>query len=194
MAQFFRWSLLVILISATIVVEGVMDKKVALVIASKGFQPVEYAKTKDVLEQGGITVVSVSEKSGTTIDAFDKSGPDVKLTVKDIDSKDYVGIFLIGGKGALDCLDNEEVYNLMRQAKEADILYGAICISPRILCRAGLVNDKKITGWDGDNKLAEKCPNSDVVGVPVVIDGRLITARDPHAAQEFGEAILKALK
>jgi len=208
MQFFFRLNLIVILLSvgllsaglplAGLFTEGAMNKKVVLVVASEGFQPVEYTDTKAILDESGIAVVTASEKIGNTIDGFDKAGPEIKVSVTDLNKEknfvDFAGVFLIGGPGALDCLDNEEVYNLMRKAKEAGILYGAICISPRILCEAGLIDDKKITGWDGDGKLAEECPNAVIIGGPVVVDDKLITARDPRAAREFGEAIVQVLK
>ena len=199
MARFFSINILVILFLSFFFTEGVMDKKIALVIASKGFQPLEYEDTKKVLEAAGVQVDTISEKTGKSEDAFGQDGPIISLTVNQVNPRDYDGIFLIGGSGALDCLDNENVYKLMRVAKEAGIFYGAICVSPRILCKAGLINDKKITGWDGDSKLQEECPDVAIMKVgttnaDTVTDGKLITGRDPLAAKAFGEAIVKALK
>lgn len=199
MARFFSINIIVILFSSIFFSEGVMDKKVALVIASKGFQPLEYGDTKKVLEDAGVRVDAISEKVGQSVDAFGQNGPIVSLTVEKVNPRDYDGVFLIGGSGALDCLDNENVYKLMRATKEAGIFYGAICGSPRILCKAGLINDKKITGWDEDGKLQEECPDVTIMRVgstnaDTVTDGKLITGRDPMAAKAFGQAIVKALK
>ncbi len=174
-------------------------KKVLLIIASDGFQPKEFADTKKVLEDNGVQVVVASDKTGVTKDAAGDGGPEVDLAVGQIKVSDYVGIFLIGGGGALTHLDTEGVYALMRKAKDAGILWGAICISPRILCAAGLLENKKITGWNGDKKLEiyikNNCSSAKVLfDKNVVIDDKLITANGPSSAREFGQAIVDVLK
>ena len=183
--------------------EDSMDKKnvikdVVLVIAHEGYQPIEYCKTREELEKAHISVVTVSDKAGTVVDCSGEVEPEkVVVTVKDLANDDlskFSGVFLIGGGGALDCLDNEDVYHLMNKVKEAGLFYGAICISTRILYHARLIDNKKITGWDEDSKLAQECPNATVIGGPVVVDGKLITGRDPQAASEFAQAIINALK
>lgn len=171
-----------------------MNKKVLLVIASNGFQPHEFAETKKVLENNYFSMDVASDKTGVTKDGLGVAGPEVKILVEDVKVSDYVGIFLIGGSGALDCLDNKNVHELMRLAKDADILWGAICISPRILCKAGLLDGKKITGWDDDGKLKSSCPKALVQAQAVVVDGNLITANGPKAAQKFGETIVAELQ
>ena len=61
-----------------------MSKKVLLVIASKEFQPVEYGKTKEVLEDNNIEVVTASDASGQAY-ATDGSGVHINLTLDEID-------------------------------------------------------------------------------------------------------------
>lgn len=176
-----------------------MNKKVVLVIASDGFQPKEFGDTKKILEDNNFFVVVASDKTGVTKDAAGDVGPEVKILIEDLKISDYAGIFLIGGSGALDHLDNKNVHELMRLAKDAGILWGAICISPRILCKAGLLENKKITGWDGDKKLEDyiknNCSSAHVLlDQKVVVHNNLITANGPQAAQEFGQAIVDELK
>ena len=176
--------------------EDSMNKKVVLIIASDGFQPKEYGNTKKILEDIGIEVVTVSDKMGQAVDAFGQEGPDVLLIVDQVKPEEYDGIFLIGGAGALKCLDKEGVYDLMRKARDMGLCYGAICISPRILCKAGIITSgQKITGWNGDGKLKDECAQADVLlDKDVVVDGKLITSKDPETATAFGKAIAKALK
>jgi len=174
-----------------------MKELILLIIAHRGFQPVEYQDTRVVLEKAGYTVVVASDKSGNTIDSLGNPGPAVTLTVDQVKVADYRGIFIIGGGGALGSLDIPAVHNLMKSARDAGIAWGAICISPRILCNAGLLDDKKFTGWDGDGKLKshahKTCPRAQVSDEPVVVDGKLVTARGPAASRSFGEAIVKVL-
>ncbi len=174
-----------------------MKKNVVLIIASNGFQPREYSDTRAVLENSGYTVTVASDKAGKTVDGFGHAGPEVSVVVDQLTVSDYAGIVIVGGMGAMEHLDNERVYAVMRTAQKAGLVWGAICISPRILCAAGLLDNKKITGWDGDQKLksvvADKCSTAQVVGGAVVVDGKLVTGNGPGAATEFGKAIVSVL-
>lgn len=174
---------------------------VVLVIAHNGYQPIEYSHTRRALEEAGFKILVASDKPGTaTSSQVEDPVPavintPVDCTIHDIDPANVAGIFLIGGPGALEHLDNEETVTVMRMMMHLGKPFGAICISPRILARAGLLSGKHATGWDGDHKLAESFKNFHVTYIqkPVVIDGTIVTAHGPAAAFEFGQAISKVL-
>ncbi|OGB97411.1 hypothetical protein A3F06_02830 [candidate division TM6 bacterium RIFCSPHIGHO2_12_FULL_36_22] len=171
------------------------NKKILLMIAGQEFQPIEYGHTKKVLEDNDIEVVTGSNVSGQAY-ATDGSVVHVNMVIPEIDMDLFDGIFLIGGAGALKSLDNGDVYNLLRTAEHEDKPYGAICVSPRILARAGVLAGKRATGWDEDEKLASIFEEYDVdyIHEPVVVDGNVVTARGPKQAEEFGKAIVRIVK
>lgn len=168
--------------------------KIALVIASEGYQQTEYSVPKHVIEAAGIAVITVSDKSGTAL-AKDTTSTHIDLTLDEINISDYDGIFFIGGPGALDHLDNPTSNRIINEAVRMKKIVGAICISTRILAKAGVLTGKKATGWDGDDALEDIYKNLNVTYVPkdVVVDSRIITAVGPKAAQEFGQEILRLL-
>lgn len=170
-------------------------KKIALIIAHEGFQQTEYNVPKKILENNGIEVITVSDEPGTAT-AKDQSKVTVDKTIEQINPEEFDGIFIIGGPGALDCLDNNLVHDLMKKISELKKPFGAICISPRILAHANLLTNKKATGWNGDGKLQEIFNNHNVEYVknPVVVDEKIVTATGPDAADEFAEEILKVIK
>ena len=131
-----------------------MIKKILLIIASRGFQPVEYGDTKSELETAGLEVITGGDKVG---EATGKDGvTKVKVTValEAMTADDYDGLYFIGGPGALPHLDNETSYRLLRVwAAETDKPYGAICISTRVLAKAGVLQGVEATGWNGDGEL-----------------------------------------
>lgn len=176
-----------------------MVKSVVLIIASRGYQPVEYENTRTALEEAGINVVVASDAKGTArskpVPGFPDSSP-VDIIIPEIDPAQYGGIFLIGGPGALEHLDNETTRKFMQKVAKEGKPFGAICISPRILAFAGLLGGKKATGWDDDGELAAlfKKHGVDYVKEPVVIDGKIITAEGPTAATAFGQAIASVLQ
>ncbi|MBI4427225.1 MAG: DJ-1/PfpI family protein [Candidatus Magasanikbacteria bacterium] len=167
-----------------------MSKKILFVIASEGFQPIEYGDAKKVLEAAGLIVVTASDHVGAAV-ARDGSTAAVDLLVKDVIPEDYDGLFFIGGPGALEHLDNEDSYKLLREWQKTGKPYGAICISPRILAKAGVLRNKKATGWDGDGELADIFVDNGVeyVRQPVVVDGNVVTGNGPSAARDWGEKI-----
>ena len=123
-------------------------KKVLLIIAQQGFQPDEYAKPKDILEKAGVEVITASNSQDVAISAITNMEVQVDINIDKVDVANYNGIFLIGGPGAIKYLNNAIVYNIVRGASMECDFFGAICISPRILAKAGVLSGKKVTGWD----------------------------------------------
>lgn len=172
-----------------------MDKKrVILLIAHEGYQPVEYGVTKEVLLSKGIDVITASDEPGTAV-AKDSSSTPVDTTIDKINPEQYDGLFLIGGPGAMECLNTEPVHRLLQEMKALHKPYGAICISSRILAQANVLGGKKATGWNDDHELDDIFDSYAVTYVhhPVVVDGTIVTATGPAAAQEFGETIAKVI-
>ena len=173
-------------------------KKVLLIIASKDFQPMEYGVPRQILESEDVKVFTASDAKDKLGNAISSDGSPVKVDflLEDIDVKNFDGIFIIGGPGALQHLDNDRTYRIIHEIdRELNKIYGAICISPRILANAGVLDGRQVTGWNNDKKLKSILDEvgANYVNSEVVVDRNLITATGPDAAQEFGETILKSL-
>lgn len=171
-----------------------MADKVAFVIASEGYQQIEYNVPKKLLESEGFKVVTVSNQKGVAL-AKDSSTTKIDKTLDEINVKDYAGIFFIGGPGAMDNLDNQKSYNVLRDAKANKIPHGAICVSTRILAHAGVLDGVEATGWDGDGKLTQiyKEYHVSYAKAGVIVCNLTITATGPSVAKEFGQAIIELL-
>lgn len=169
--------------------------KVLLIIAQDGFQTKEYHDPKRVLLAAGHTVVTASVEKGTAVSNVGEKVP-VDLALRDVNVGDYDGIFVIGGPGAMKSLDNDETARIMKDVEVHEGMpYGAICVSPRILSKAGVLRGKKATGWDEDGKLEQRLKSGGAIyeRSPVVIDGQVVTADGPASAEEFGRAIVGVL-
>lgn len=165
---------------------------VVFIIAAQGYQPVEYRTPKKILEAAGIKVITASNALGTAT-AADGSTDQVDILVQDINPAQHNGVFIVGGPGALENLDTTTVHHALQKFMKASKPYGAICIAPRILARAGVLQHKKATGWDEDGELELIFKESGVTYIkqPVVTDGNVVTATDPRAAEEYGKALIK---
>ena len=171
------------------------QRKVLMIVAHEGYQPIEYLLPKKTLEHAGFKVITASNKPGMAT-AKDKSQTKTDLTVEDAIAQDYEAIIVVGGPGTLDNLDNQVTYQLLTQAVDLGKLVAAICIATRILAHASLLTDVAATGWDGDNELASiyEETGATYVKAPVVNDQHIITATDPSAAQAFADTILGVLR
>ena len=170
-------------------------RKVLLVVAQQGYQGDEYSGPKSALEAAGFTVVTASDQPGVAT-ADDNSTTAIDITLDRIKVKEYEGIYFIGGSGAMEHLDSEQSYALIRAAMRLEIPIGAICISTRILAKAGALQGKLATGWDGDGAIGEiyKQHGAEYTGKDVTVDGIIVTAIGPRAAREFGAQIVSLLQ
>ncbi len=171
----------------------IMAKKIVMVVAHVGYQPVEYGEPKKIFRASGFTVVTASDKTGIA-HAKDNSTTQVDITLDKLNLDDVDALLFIGGPGSLEWLDNDLSYRLIQDAQERDIVIGAICLSTRILAKAGALVSTRATGWDGDFELQKIYDKHAVIYVqaPVVTDNKRVTAQGPAAAEGFAYAV-KAL-
>lgn len=174
----------------------VKDMNVILVIAPIDYQHVEYSVTKKALETAGVKVTTASTLPGGAIAKDKVTTTPIDLTLDAITLHEYDGIFIIGGGGAMVHLDTPAMYHLINQAKKLHIPYGAICISVRILAKAGALKGLQATGWNEDKALDGILQGYGAIYKPtkdVIVDGMAVTATNPKAALGFGQGILQLL-
>lgn len=171
------------------------ESKILFIIASDQYNATEYSVPKQIVIDAGFIVVTASDKSGEAV-ATDQSTTEVDITLEKVVPSNYLGIFFVGGTGALEHLDNTVSYKIIQQALQHNIAIGAICVSTRILAQANALINKSATGWNDDNQLETiyKEYHVQYVNKPVVIDDNIITAVGPSAAKEFGEKIVQILQ
>ena len=167
-------------------------KKVLMVIASDQFRDEEYQKPRAILEKAGmqVTVASSSLKESTGMLGL-KVKPDILL--KDAKMESFDAVIFVGGMGATEYWDNPDAHRIAKSAYAAGKPTTAICLAPMTLANAGLLKGKKGTIWKdvvGDFKTKGVV----YTGKPVEQDGKLITGSGPAAAEEFGNALVEALK
>ncbi len=175
----------------------ITGKKIAMIIAFKDFQDQEYFNSRQVLEGHGAEIVNVSASLGKAGGAY---GGEVEIDKKleEIDVKDFDAIVFIGGSGASNYIDNQKCHRIAKEAITQNKVLGAICIAPAILAKAGALQGRKATVWTSalDKSAAKilKDNGADFQDKDIVVDGKIITANGPAAAEKFGQAIAKLLE
>lgn len=169
-----------------------IDPTAVMIVAHKGFRDEELFKPRKILESSGVKVTIASSSLGECKGMLGGTiSADIKL--EDIKLDDYDAIIFVGGSGARQFWNDPLAHKLAKEAEEKDKLIAAICIAPVTLANAKILEGKKATVWFSEaSKL--KARGAIYTGRPLQIDGNIITASGPVAAEEFGKAILEALK
>ncbi len=181
--------LLVAVISAAYAAEG---KKALMVIASQDFRDEELLTPKEVLESKGVKVTIASSSLDT---ATGMLGAKVKpeVLIENVNVNDFEAVIFVGGAGAREYFNNPVALKIARDAYKRGKLVGAICIAPRILSEAGVLKGKKATVYSSEAK-ALKAKGAICTGRDVEVDGKVVTASGPQAAEQFGKTIVNLLK
>lgn len=171
-------------------------KRVVMIIAPEGFADPEYNEPRAVFDGRGFEVIVASAALDTATGA---SGTEVQpdILVGDIVVADYDAIVFIGGGGCEVYWDDPEAHRVAQEAVAEKKLLAAICAAPVTLAKAGVLEGKEATVYDGgwkDGIAALEAGGATYVNATVVRDGLIITANGPPASKEFGEAIAGALK
>lgn len=183
--------------SGAITIMKALDKKsVVMVVAFGDFRDEEYFITRNVFFVAGAEVKTASTEKGTALGA-DGGEAEVDLLIEEINPADFDAVVFIGGQGALKYLDNQTSYNLAKETISQGKILAAICISPVILAKAGVLEGKKATVW---SSLMDKSPVKTLKDrgavyedSPVVADGKIVTGNGPSAADNFAMKIVELL-
>jgi protease I len=164
---------------------------VLLIVAQHGFRDEEYFQPKTILEDAGYQVKTGSVKVGT---ARGKLGGTAKVdaALSEVKIDDYAAVVFVGGPGSADYFTDKTALKLATDAYQKGKVVGAICIAPGILARAGILKGKKATVFPSEAETLRR-ESADYSALPVVVDGKIVTANGPEAAEEFGKALVKIL-
>jgi len=175
--------------------------RIAMIIAPRGFQdtefniPYEYFKNHGAIVDVYSTKVGIAHGSmGITFNIEDKHA------LEYLDVKNYDAIVFVGGPGTPIVRKDDNSERVAKDAFDFGKILGAICWSPTILAKAELLKDKNVTVWDGeDDELGMltseylESKGANYTAEDVTVDGKIITANGPRAAQGYAEAIWKML-
>ena len=168
-----------------------------LMIAADGFETVELFEPKKALEAAGATVTLASigrdpiQGMKGDINKAETATPD--LTLEEVDPDDYDALVLPGGVANPDKVRLEErALEIVEDFMDDDKIVAAICHAPWLLVEAEVIDGRRLTGYPSIRTDLENA-GGDVVDEEVVIDGNLITSRNPDDIPAFNKAIIDAL-
>ncbi len=169
-------------------------KKILLVIAQEQFRDEECFIPEQLFEAAGVKVTVAAESTKTAKGMLGGTiKPDITISEARID--DYDAIVISGGSGSRKYLwDNKSLHELVKEADARKKVVSALCISPVVLARAGVLKDKESTVFKSPDAVHELKEHGAIyLDNNVVVSGRVVTGRDPESAEAFGKAVLEAL-
>jgi len=180
-------------------IQGENMKKIAMIISPKGYQDVEFGTPYRYFKDQGAQVDVYSTKKGTANGALGGTF-NVEHTLSELNVSNYNAIVFVGGPGTPLLRNDSNSTKIAKDAVASGKILGAICWSPTILAKAGLLKGKNATVWYGPDPelgmltseyLEEQ--GAKYTGQDVTVDGNIITADGPTSAQKYAEAIWKKL-
>jgi len=160
----------------------------ALILLTKGFEEIEAITVIDVLRRAGIEVTVAGIKDNVEGAHKIKIIPDKTFSNAFKDTDCYDAVILPGGPGHKDLMTNDEVIKLIKEFNNKNKIVAAICASPAVLGRAGVLEGRKATIYPGMEQAIPKA-----VDERVVMDNNIITSKGPGTAMIFALKLVEEL-
>ena len=168
--------------------------KLLMVIAHEKFRDEEYLIPAEAFSEAGIAFDVAADKPGSCIGMLGEK-VEVSQSIKESDPTQYDGIVIVGGAGCAEFLWTDIDLRALVQTMYDDAkVVAAICLAPVVLAYAGILEGRQATVFK--TRLSEKAfadKGVTFTDIPVVVDGRIITANGPLAASAFADEIIDAL-
>ncbi len=171
------------------------SKRVLMVIAPEGFRDEELHVPRDVFKAEGWRVDTVSTKVGSAGGMLG-AAESITQTLSDIDPLNYDAVAVVGGMGSPAHLWNcSPLHSILKAIDGNGKVISAICLSGVVLAKAGLLQGKRATVWEMPESVETLAQHgAQYTGDDVTVDGRIVTANGPDAAEAFGKAVVEQVK
>lgn len=160
------------------------------VLLADGFEEIEAIEPIDIMRRAKMAVATVG-LNDKSVKGAHGIVVDVDILIDDVKKTDMEMLMLPGGAGHTILDADERVQALIDYAFSNDLYIGAICASPSILGKKGLLKGKKVTCFPGFEQYLD---GAEVVEQKAVCDGKIITGKGAGAAGEFGLKIVEVLR
>ncbi|RLG51081.1 MAG: hypothetical protein DRN99_08965 [Thermoproteota archaeon] len=166
--------------------------KVLFIVSFRNFRDEELKAPLELLKELGAEAYIASTQKGVARGMLGML-VDVNLTLSEVDVSKFDAIVFIGGRGTPKYLwRNPEAVRIAKEAYEEGKVVAAICLAPGVLAEAGILKGKRATAYHTAKQMLIEY-GAEYVSEKVVVEGKIVTAMGPEAAEEFAEAIAKLL-
>lgn len=175
--------------------EPLTDTNVAVLLAQRGTEEVEFTEPKQAVKDAGASVDVVGSETGEaqTVNNDLESGDtfEVEITFSEVSSNDYDALIVPGGcVGADQLRADDDAVGVVEAFIDAEKPAGVICHGPWTLVEADVVDGRTLTSYPS---LQTDIRNAggEWVDEEVVVDQGLVTSRKPDDLDAFCDKIVE---
>ena len=174
------------------VIDRAQRRRALLVLPPENFRDEEYLEPRAALEGKGI-VVDVASSVRTLVRGM--LGHEVRpdLLLSDVDVDRYEAVVFVGGGGARLLWDSPLAHALVRRAANRGKVLGAICMATGTLARAGVLEGRRATGFPCAAETI-RSGGATYCADAVVVDGSIVTGKEPSSSRAFAETLARSLR
>lgn len=164
-----------------------------VMLVGEGYEDAEFQVPYERLRARGHTVVVVGQEKGQTVHGKrGESAVEIEATADELYPDDFDAMVIPGGQGPDRLRTNEALVNFVSGFMATGKPVAAICHGPQLLIEAEQVAGRTLTSWPSVRKDLSNAGAS-WVDEAVVVDGNLITSREPGDLDAFVGALLERL-
>jgi protease I len=163
----------------------------ALMISADQFEDADLIKPRKALEAEGIEVV-LATPDGDAIQGKKGASVEADAPIDEVDAANFHLLVLPGGKAPAKLRRMDNVLSIAKAFFADDKPVAAICHGPQILASADLLRGRKATAYSSVGPEVTEA-GGDFLDEEVVVDGNLITSRNPSDIPAFVRAIKEKL-
>ncbi|MBI1853746.1 MAG: DJ-1/PfpI family protein [Planctomycetes bacterium] len=166
-------------------------RRALLVLPPENFRDEEYLEPRAALEGRGLAV-DVASSVRTVVRGM--LGHEVRpdLLLSDVDIDRYEAVVFVGGGGARLLWESPLAHAVARRAAQRAKILGAICMATGTLARAGVLQGRRATGFPCAAETV-RSGGAAYSTDAVVVDGSIVTGKEPASARLFAEALVRLL-
>jgi protease I len=174
----------------------ISDSRV-LIVATDGFEEWELFGPREILQKLNAEVVLASPRlDPIQATVHDDPGKTIRpdLTLEQARADDFDAIILPGGVRNPDHLrTNANAIRLIKDFAAQGKPVAAICHGPWLLVEADLLRGRTATSWPSIRTDLRNA-GANVVDEPAVVDGNIVTSRNPQDVEEFTRAVIDLIE
>jgi len=165
----------------------------ALIITAEQFEDSELFDPKAALEKAGIQVEIATPEKGHQFHGKHGRTLIADLPLREVNPDDYGLLVLPGGKAPATLRHDEHALHIAREFFKHNKPVAAICHGPQILVSARLLERRRATCY---KSVAHELKENGALyeDAAVVVDGNLVTSRDPGDLPEFIREMLRLVE
>ncbi|XP_004136975.1 protein DJ-1 homolog C isoform X1 [Cucumis sativus] len=160
-----------------------------LIPIANGSQGIELVTIADILRRAKVDVVIASVEKSLQILTSTGTKVVADKLIKEAVESTYDLIILPGGAAADERLNKSRILKkMLKEQDNAQRIYGAVCSSPAVLFKQGLLKDKRAVAHPSLETESTKVDTA-----KVIIDGKLITSKGFYNVIDFALAVVSKL-